>query len=164
MFRKILPSLLAVLTFLLDTAVLPVFVTPWWMPTFALLTVHTLGLLLGRTRGTLFGMLTGLAVDISLSTPLGLMTLFYGLLGYAGGWFGRRMFRKPLAPLVSSVVCFTVFELGMTGYTALAGAAFSTDMLIHALIRTAIDVVLIEILYVIYDWLIKPSRSRFAPR
>lgn len=150
--------------FLLDTAVIPAFVSAWWMPLFALLTVHTLGLLLGRTRGALFGMLTGLAVDISLSTPLGLMTLSYGLLGYAGGWFGRKMFRNPLAPVVSAAVCFTLFEMGMAGYAALAGAAFETTMLIHALIRLATDVVLVEVLYIIYDWLIKPSRSRFAPR
>ena len=164
MFRRMLPPILAALTLLLDTAALPVFVSHWLMPLFALLTVHTLGLLLGRTRGTLYGMLTGLLADISVSTPLGLMTLFYGLLGYAGGWFGRRMFRNPLAPLVSSAVCFTVFELGMTGYTALVSAAFSMDMLIRALIRVALDVALVEALYVIYDWLIKPSRSRYAPR
>ena len=153
-----------VLTLLLDTAVLPVFLTPWWMPLFALLTVHTMGLLLGRTRGSLFGMLAGLAVDISVSTPLGLMTLFYGLLGYAGGWFGRKMFRNPLAPVVSAAVCFTLFEMSMIGYTALAGASVGLEMLIHALIRIAVDVVLVEGMYVIYDWLIKPSRSRFAPR
>ena len=134
------------------------------MPLLALLTVHTLGLLLGRTRGSLFGMLAGLAADISVSTPLGLMTLFYGLSGYAGGWFGRRMRNNPLAPVISAAVFFVLFELGMVGYTALAGAAFGMDMLIHALIRIAIDVVLVEAFYVIYDWLIKPSRSRFAPR
>ena len=164
MFRRILPSFLTALTLLLDTAILPVFVCHWALPVFALLTVHTLGLLLGRTRGTLLGMVSGLLVDISVSTPLGLMTLFYGLLGYAGGWFGRRMFRRPLAPLVSSFICFTVFELGMLAYIVLASAAFSMDLLVHALIRIAMDVALVEGLYVVYDWLIKPSRSRFAAR
>ena len=164
MFRRILPTILVILTLLLDTAILPVFLVPWWMPLFALLTVHVLGLLLGRTRGALFGMLAGLTVDISVSTPLGLMTLFYGLLGYAGGWFGRKLFRNPLAPVISAAVCFALFEMSMVGYTALAGAAFGTEMLAQALIRIAIDVALVEGMYVIYDWLIKPSRSRFAPR
>ena len=164
MFRRILPPLLVAITFLLDTTILPIFATHWLMPLFTLLTVHTLGLLLGRTRGTLYGMIAGILVDISVSTPLGLMTLFYGGLVYMGGWFGRVLFRNPLSPLVSALICFTVFELGMVGYTTLASAAFGMDMLIHALIRIVLDVVLVEGLYVLYDWLIKPSRSRFAPR
>lgn len=149
---------------LLDTTILPVFVNHWLLPLFALLTVHTLGLLLGRTRGSLLGMLSGLLVDITLSTPLGLMTLFYGGLGYLGGWFGRKMFRNPLAPVISAAVCFTVFELGMVGYATLASAAFSTALITNALIRIVLDVVLVEAFYVIFDWLIKPSRSRFVPR
>jgi hypothetical protein len=52
----------------------------------------------------------------------------------------------------------------MVGYAALAGAAVGSEMLMHALIRIAVDTALVEGLYVIYDWLIKPSRSRFAPR
>lgn len=164
MFRRILPPILAALMLLVDMSILPVFVSHWMTPLFALITVHTLGLLLGRTRGTLYGMLSGILVDISVSTPLGLMTLFYGFLGYAGGWFGRKLFRNPLAPLISSIVCFTLFELGMSGYAALAGAAFGMEQMLHTLIRIALDVALTEVFYVAYDWLIKPSRSRFAPR
>lgn len=164
MFRRILPPLLVAFTILLDTVILPVFFGHWLMPLFALITVHTLGLLLGRTRGTMYGMITGILVDISVSTPLGLMTTFYGLLGYAGGWFGRAMFRHPLAAVISAAVCFTVFELGMAAYATLASAVFSADMFYHALIRIALDVALVEGFYLLYDWLIKPSRSRYAKR
>lgn len=164
MFRRLLPPILTALMLLIDASILPVFFSHWLMPVFTLITVHVLGLLLGRTRGTLYGMLSGLLTDISVSTPLGLMTMFYGLLGYAGGWFGRRMFRNPLAPLISAAVCFTVFELSMAGYMALAGAAVGVEELIRALIRIALDIALVEGFYVVYDWLIKPSRSRFAPR
>ncbi len=164
MFRRILPPLLAVFTLLLDTAILPVFTSHWLIPLFALLTVHALGLLLGRTQGALYGMIIGLLVDVSLGTPLGLMTLFYGGLGYLGGWFGRAMLSHPLAPVISSIIGFTIFEIGMVLYTAVAGAAFNGLMLLHALIRILLDIVLTEGLYILYDWLIKPSRSRFAPR
>lgn len=164
MFRRILPPLLAVFTLLLDTAILPVFTSHWLIPLFALLTVHVLGLLLGRTQGALYGMIIGLLVDVSLGTPLGLMTLFYGGLGYLGGWFGRAMLSHPLAPVISSIIGFTIFEIGMVMYTAVAGAAFNGLMLLHALIRILLDIVLTEGLYILYDWLIKPSRSRFAPR
>ena len=164
MFRRILPPILVAIAILLDTTILPIFFSHWIMPLLALLTVHTLGLLLGRTRGALYGMIAGILIDISVSTPLGLMTFFYGGLGYLGGWFGRWMFRNPLAPLLSSLVCFTLFELMMVGYTALAGAAFSMDLLLHALIRIPVDVALIEGMYILFDWLIKPSRSRPAGR
>ena len=164
MFRRILPSILVALTLLLDTTVLPVFFGHWLMPLFALLTVHTLGLLLGRTRGSLFGMIAGLLVDISISTPLGLMTLFYGGLGYMGGWFSHKLFRHPLAPVISAAVCFTVFELGMAGYITLASASITPEVFVQALIRIVLDVALVEGMFIVYDWLIKPSRSRFAPR
>lgn len=164
MFRRILPPILVLLTFLLDTAVLPIFTNHWLIPPFALLTVHALGLLLGRTQGSLHGMIIGLLVDISLGTPLGLMTLFYGVLGYLGGWFGRAMLNHPLAPVISSIISFTLFELGMAGYATIASAAFSADMLIHAFIRIVLEIVLVEGLYILYDWLIKPSRSRYAAR
>ena len=164
MFRRILPPLLVVFTLLLDTTILPIFTNHWLIPLFALLTVHTLGLLLGRTQGSLYGMISGLLVDISLGTPLGLMTLFYGGLGYLGGWFGRAMLNHPLAPVIASALCFTVFEFGMALYTIVAGAAFSSQLILHALIRIPMDIVLTEGLYILYDWLIKPSRSRFAPR
>lgn len=164
MFRRILPPLLVGVMLLVDTSILPVFTTHWLVPLFALITVHTLGILLGRTRGTLYGMLSGLLMDISVSTPLGMMTMFYGLLGYAGGWFGRKMFRNPLVWLIAPAVCFTVFELGMVGYATLAGAAFSADQMLQAVSRLALDIAVTGGFYWLYDWLIKPSRSRFAPR
>ena len=164
MFRKILPPLLVLLTVLLDTAVLPVFTNHWLTPMFALLTVHTLGLLLGRTSGTLYGMIAGLMADISLGSPLGVITVFYVGLGYLGGWFGRAMLNHPLAPVISATVGFTIFEVFMALYTALASAAFSGSLLLHALIRILLSIVLVEGLYILYDWLIKPSRSRYMPR
>ncbi len=151
-------------TFLLDTAVLPVFSVHWLMPLFALITVHTMGLLLGRTSGALYGMICGLMVDITISTPLGLMTGFYALLGYAGGWFGRRLFRMTLGPAISAVVCFAVFELSMALYTTVAGAAFVQELFVRALIRLALDVVLVQVLYVVYDRMIQPNHSIFFRR
>ena len=142
MFRAILPPLLVAFMFLLDTAVIPVFCTHWLMPVFALITVHALGILLGRTRGALYGMICGLLVDISISTPLGLMTGFYGILGYAGGIFGHRMYRVVIAPMISAAVCFGVFEFGMALYTTIAAASFHVELFKHALIRLVLDVVL----------------------
>ena len=164
MFRRILPPILVALALLVDTAVIPVFSSHWLMPLFALITVHCMGLLLGRTRGLLFGMIAGLLADIAVSTPLGLMTLFYALMGYAGGWVGRQRFRTRFLPVISAAVCFTVFELAMAGYVTLASAAFNRLTFVHAFARIAVDVVLTEGFYLLYAWMIRPSRSRFAQR
>ncbi len=167
MFRKILPPLLVALTFLLDTVILPVFVSHWMMPLFALITVHVLGMQIGRTNGTLYGMICGLLVDITVSTPLGLMTLFYGALGYAGGWFARQLFRKinrKFIPLIAGSVCFAVFEIGMAGYAVLISATMNMQLLTNALIRLAVDVAVTEGLFIVYEWLIQPNWSRFAQR
>lgn len=157
MLRRILPPLIVAFTFFLDTSILPVFSTHWLMPLFALITVHTMGLLLGRTTGALYGMIFGLLADITVSTPLGLMTVFYALLGYVGGLFGRKLFRVFLAPAISAAVCFAVFELGMALYTTVAGAAFVTELFKRALIRLALDVALVQGLYMLYDWMIRPD-------
>jgi len=167
MFRKILPPLLVALTFLLDTVILPVFVSHWMLPMFALVTVHVLGMQVGRTNGTLYGMICGLLIDITLSTPLGLMTTFYGALGYAGGWFARHLFRRinrKFIPLIAGAVCFGVFEIGMACYAILISATLNVQLLTNALIRLAVDVALAEGLFIVYEWMIQPDWSRFARR
>ncbi len=164
MFRRILPPFLVALTFLLDTAVLPVFSTHWLMPLLALVTVHVMGMLLGRTSGALYGMICGLLVDITISTPLGLMTSFYALLGYAGGWFGRRLFRRTFGPAISALICFSVFEIGMALYTTVAGAAFVKELFVRALIRIVLDVALVQLLHTVYDRMIQPDHSIFFRR
>lgn len=164
MFRMILPTLLVALGVLLDATILPMFFEHWLMPLFALVTVHCLGLLLGRTRGVLYGMIAGILIDISVSTPLGLMTLFYAALGYLGGWFGRKMYRNPLMPVIASLVCFALFELGMAIYATLATATVDSTLFVRAFLRLLADVAVTQVFYIVYDWLLKPSRSRFAPR
>lgn len=167
MFKKILPPLLVVLAFLLDTSILPVFCSHWLLPLFALLLIHVLGLIQGRTTATLYGVICGLLVDITVSTPLGLMTLFYGALGLAGGWFGRRLARRinmHFAPLISASICFAVFELGMALYTIVTSAMLDMILLQNALFRWALDVAVAEVLFLLCEWIFKPSWSRFAIR
>ena len=95
------------------------------------------------------------------------MTTFYTALGYAGGWFGRRFYRRInmlFAPLISASICFAVFELGMAGYTVLASASPSLELLKIALLRIMLDVAAAEIMYIVFDKMIRPNWSRFAAR
>ena len=135
MIKRLLPIVLVVAAFLLDTAILPQFTSFWLLPVLSLLLVHCLGLLLGRTRGVLFGMIVGLAIDISVGTPLGLMTAICALLGYAGGWFGRLMWTNRLCPVISAAVCFLLYELVMDVYVVLSAAQFDSALLVRSLCR-----------------------------
>lgn len=143
MMRRLLPSLLLAAAFLLDTVIVPQFTTFWLVPIISLLLIHCFGLLLGRTRGLLLGMIAGLALDISVSTPLGLMTLIGAALGYAGGWFGRLMWRSRLSPLISSVICFTLYELAMDVYVMLMSAQLESGLILRSLGRVPVYVLLV---------------------
>ena len=55
------------------------------MPDLGLLLTVAVAFSLGPERGAVFGFVTGLAVDLFLSTPLGLSALSFALVGYATG-------------------------------------------------------------------------------
>ena len=164
MIRRILPFVLIAIVFLLDSAVLPALTSFWLVPVFGMVLVHCLGLLLGRARGLLYGMIMGLLVDITVSTPFGLMTVIYALLGYAGGWFGRVLWRSRLAPVISAAVCFTLYEIVMDIYIVLTSLQFESGLLLRSLVRVPVYVALVYGGQFLLDKLLKPSRSRFAPR
>ena len=164
MFRRILPALLTALSLILDIAVLPVFVVSPYLPVFSLLTVLVLGLLLGRTRGLWFGLAAGLLMDILVATPLGLQTVLYVLVGYGGGIFGRTFTRHPLTPLIAAAVCLTLYELVCYIYMVFSTFSFGVSMIPTMLIHLVIHIAVAQLLYYLYDFLIKPSRSRFARR
>ena len=164
MIRRILPFLLIAAFFLLDSAVLPALTSAWYVPVFGMVLIHCLGLLLGRARGLFYGMIMGLVMDITVGTPLGLMTLIDALLGYAGGWFGRVMWRSKLAPVVSGLVCFAVYELVMDTYVVLMATQYDAHLFLRSLARVPIYTALVYGGQFLLDRLLKPNRSRFAPR
>ena len=64
MLRRIWSIVLVLLALLLDCTILPVFSSSPLMPLWTLMTVHCLGLLLGRSSGALYGLIAGILVDI----------------------------------------------------------------------------------------------------
>lgn len=55
------------------------------MPDLGLVLTVAVACFLGAERGAVFGFVTGLAVDLFLSTPLGLSALTFALVGYGAG-------------------------------------------------------------------------------
>ena len=91
-------------------------------------------------------------------------TVIDALLGYAGGWFGRVMWRSKLAPVVSGLACFTIYELVMDTYVVLMATQYDAHLFLRSLARVPIYTALVYGSQFLLDRLLKPNRSRFAPR
>ena len=154
--------ILVLFMLMLDCTVLPLLVTGSLMPLLTLLTVHCLGLLLGRSSGALYGLIAGLLLDISVSTPLGLMTALYTGMGYLGGWFARRRIRRPLTPLLSALLGFAGYELIQAAYVILASGQINGAMFADAGVRVLIHTVAAQIMCWVYEKMLRPSRSQYA--
>ncbi len=162
MIKRLMPWVLLAVAFLLDTVIVPQFTSFWLVPVFTILLIHCFGLLLGRTRGLLLGMIAGLVMDISVSTPLGLMTLLGAALGYAGGWFGRLMWTNRLCPVISSAICFTVYELAMDVYVTLSAAQFETGLLVRSLCRVPVYTLLIWGAHIALKKVLRPGNPYYT--
>lgn len=162
MFRKILPFLILLLTLLLDQTILPVFVEHWALPSFLFCSIIVLGLLLGRTRGLLYGLIGGLLTDVLVATPLGLLTLIYAGCGYLSGIAGRRFQRYVLTVAVTPLLCLLIREAGLAFYAYLAGQFLNNQTLSQALMRVGIETVLCQFIYLLYNVMLRPKWSRYA--
>lgn len=162
--RRFLPVILLLVSVLLDLAVLPVLIQSQYIPMMTLITVIELGLLLGRTRGSLYGMIGGLLIDILTGYPMGLRTVLYIASGYVSGFAGRRFQRYLLTPVVAPLICILGYEAAMGLYAALSGAGIDGADIRAALLRVVLQVVLVQPLYLLYDRMLKPSWSRWAGR
>lgn len=162
--RRFLPLILILLAATLDLSVLPFLISSPYLPMVALLTAIVMGLLLGRTRGALYGMIGGLVIDILTGYPMGLRTILYIASGYVSGVAGRRFQRYLLTPVIAPLLCLVGFEAVMGGYTALSGAALGGGAIRDALIRIGIQVVLIQPLYLLLNRMLRPKWSRWAGR
>jgi len=162
--RRFLPVILLLVSVLLDLTVLPILIRSQYIPMMTLITVIELGLLLGRTRGSLYGMIGGLLIDILTGYPMGLRTVLYIASGYVSGFAGRRFQRYLLTPVVAPLLCILGYEAAMGVYAALSGAGIDGADIRAALLRVVLQVVLVQPLYLLYDRMLKPSWSRWAGR
>ena len=84
MFRRFYPALLVLACFILDTTIVPATVRGIYIVPLTAVAVFSIGMLLGRMRGLLYGTFGGLLVDIT-SRTLGMMTFFYMGIGFLIG-------------------------------------------------------------------------------
>ena len=162
--RRFLPLILIIVSVLVDMAVFPVLIHSQYLPMLTLITTIEMGLLLGRTRGSLYGMIGGLLIDILTGYAMGLRTLLYIAAGYGSGFAGRRFQRYLLTPVVAPLLCCLGYEAATGVYAVFAGTNIQGADIQAALIRIVLQVVLVQPLYLLYDRMLKPSWSRWAGR
>lgn len=164
MFRRLFPALTVIFLMLVDTSVIPVITSGWIYPLMAYTAVLTFGLLLGRTRGALYGIIAGLLLDITAVLPFGLMTVLYALSGFASGLAGRKLRRNILSTVLAPLMCLVLFELAMLGYSALAGSDFYLAQLGRAGVRILINVAIVQLEFLVFSAVCKPQTSRYEMR
>jgi len=158
--RRIFPVIMVLFMLVMDCTVLPMLATGSLMPLLTLLTVHSLGLLLGRSSGALYGLIAGLLMDVLVSTPLGLMTSLYTAMGYLGGWFAHSRLRYPLIPLVSGLMGFAAYELVQAAYVILASGQISGRMFLDAGVRVLIHAAATQAMCWVYGIILRPAGQK----
>lgn len=164
--KRAFATAMVIVSVLIDTAIVPFEVSnPIYWPKFTLLTILTIALLMGRTQGILYGLVGGVLMDISLFIPTGLVSVLYTVAGFLAGHIGRKMKTRILSSIIAPIIAMMTYEIVMfIYYVTMAGGAFESVMLVHALIRTLIGCVLIQFMYLGFKAVFKPKYSRYEKR
>ena len=148
MFRRLLPALLVLMCFLLDTTVYPAVYSGVYVVPLTVVAVFCIGMVLGRMRGLLYGTLGGLLMDITTGT-LGMMTYFLMFMGFMIGLIvyvpnerllpSRRKRQRRLA--WRSIWVFALYTAGEVALFVIQyfnTAEFEWVYLLNILIRAAV--------------------------
>lgn len=164
MFRRLFPVLTVILLLIADTSVVPILSPGWLHPLLSFTAVLTFGLLLGRTRGALYGIIAGFLIDVTASLPFGLMTVMYALGGFTAGFAGRKLRRNLFSTVLAPALCLFLYEAAMLGYSALAGSDFYAAQLGRAGVRILINTALVQVEYLVFNAVCKPHSARYEMR
>ena len=162
-FRKLFPWFITLFMALVDTSVVPFLTNSPFTPLFSLTTIVALGLLLGRRRGALLGLMAGLAVDILVNEPYGLMTIIFTGAGFVSGFAGRKFMNHMWTTVLTPVAVFALMEGILFLYQAFARAA-EIRLLAYGAARVGIQTAMVQVLYLLYNAILRPRLSRYGAR
>ena len=175
MFRRFIPALLILVCFILDTTLLPIVYGGLYAVPLTLVAVFSIGMVLGRMRGLLYGTLGGLLLDITSGT-LGMMTFFFMITGFLIGLIvydpsehvvaSRRKRRRRLLWRFSWIFSlFAAGEIAIFIYQYFHTATFEIIYVLSILLRSAIFTAITLALYpAMNHLLIGRGPRRAAPR
>jgi rod shape-determining protein MreD len=131
------------------------------VPDLGLVLTVAVAFYLGPERGAAFGFLTGLAVDLFLSTPLGLSALSFALVGYGVGFVQDGLVRSPrwVAPIMGGLG-------GLAGgvlFVAIAAVAGQEQLLTLSSVRIVViagayDALIALAVFPVARWAIREPR------
>ena len=161
MLKKIAPPLAVLLSILLDTAVIPAFYCGRYLIALTLITVIGIGVVLGRMNGLLYGMITGLLLDVTAGT-LGMKFIPYMLIGFLIGFLldeqpeiTRSMEKSERIQLIAVhaiwiFVLVAAHEIVMMIYQYFSTAIFEWKYVRDLLLRTGVVTLLCLLLQPMY--------------
>lgn len=135
MLKRLAPIITILICVLLDTAIIPVFYNGIFLIPLSLIAVIAIAILLGRMSGMLYGLISGLLLDISTGS-LGLKLFPYILIGFLIGFLldqqeepSRSMdkferFRLIVVRGVWIFVLVAIYEIVMLVYQYFSTAVF----------------------------------------
>ena len=162
MLKRFAPPLAVLLSILLDTAVIPAFYCGRYLIPLTLITVICIGVVLGRMNGVLYGLITGLLLDVSAGT-LGMKFIPYMLIGFLIGFLldeqpeiTRSMEKSERIQLVAVqaiwiFVLVLVHEIVMLIYQYFSTAIFEWKYVRDLLLRTGAVTLLCLLLQPMYQ-------------
>ena len=158
MLKRLAPIISVLFCVLLDTAVIPVIYNGIFLIPLSLIAVIAIGIQLGRMSGMLYGMISGLLLDISAGS-LGLKLFPYILIGFLIGFLldqqeqpSRSMekFERFRIIVVRSVWIFVltfIYEVVMLVYQYFSTAVFEWIYVRNLLLRVLMIVALSLLLH-----------------
>ena len=177
MLRRIAPVFAVILTFLLDTAILPVFYYGRYLVPLTLVVIIVTGIQLGRIRGMLYGMIAGVLLDVTAGT-LGMKLFPYVIIGFLIGFFldqqpqiNRSMDRRErvqlmLVRIIWIVALLLVFETVMLIYQYFNTAVFEwiyvRNLGIRVAMMTALCLAAYPLFHSIFFGSVKAARNSRA--
>ncbi len=161
MFKRIAPILSVLIALILDTAVIPhlysgIFAIPLSLPV-----VIGIGILLGRARGMLYGLISGMLIDISAGT-LGMKTFAYIAIGFLIGFlldqqeiFPRKLTRRERRHQIVMrfvwVFAFdALYEIAMLLIQYMSNAVFEWKYVGWLLLRALLTAALYSLLHPLF--------------
>jgi rod shape-determining protein MreD len=125
------------------------------MPDLGLVLTVAVACSLGAERGAVFGFVTGLAVDLFLSTPLGLSALTFALVGYGAGIVEGGLLRPSRwAPPIMGALAGLIGGVLFVAIGAVAGreALLSLTSVRVILVASVYDALLAFVVFPIAGW------------
>ena len=161
--RFILPVLILIVAFAADTALIPMATNHWLTPMATLVAVNCFGLLFGRAQGIWYGLVAGLAIDVTVNASPGMWTATLVIAGAAGGLIGRKGGRV-LRPMFSGALVRALLELAMLIYAAFVSVRYDPAAIAEIPARIALDAALVPAAFLLLEWVLKPDYRREAAR